>query len=327
MKAEEFIRRAKAVHGERFDYSMVRDIKNLKEKVLIVDTTLGIAEQQAHLHLKGRIPIKFKSKYIKSPPYRKGTSRREEIRTLESFVTRGRELFGPIFDYSKVSFTKSSDIVTIIYEGTEYKQRVSSHMSGLLPLALSAKMRRHREIDARTKKFIKRAIAVHGNKYDYSKVVYINSHHPVIIVDEKYGEFMQTPSNHLAGKESKIRGNRKKIGCINNKVVAMFPTRPINLYLIRIIIGSDIYHKVGLSKNPKHRFARIAHDVHGFVQPIAIYSGPLSIAYDVEQLVVSRYSDSGGKLLFAGKSECFSGDFDTAWFYSIVKNPLLERVL
>jgi len=51
--------------------------------------------------------------------------------------------------------------------------------------------------------FINRAIAIHGNKYDYSKVVYINSTTDVCIICHKHGEFWQTPVGHLQGRGCK----------------------------------------------------------------------------------------------------------------------------
>jgi len=51
-----------------------------------------------------------------------------------------------------------------------------------------------------TEEFIHKAKAVHGDKYDYSKVEYINNHTKVTIICPEHGEFMQTPSNHLKGQ-------------------------------------------------------------------------------------------------------------------------------
>lgn len=48
-----------------------------------------------------------------------------------------------------------------------------------------------------TEEFIKRARAIHGDKYDYSKVVYVNTHTKVCIICPEHGEFWMTPANHL----------------------------------------------------------------------------------------------------------------------------------
>lgn len=47
--------------------------------------------------------------------------------------------------------------------------------------------------------YIQKFQEVHGNKYDYSKVVYINSSTKVEILCKEHGEFLQTPKSHLQG--------------------------------------------------------------------------------------------------------------------------------
>lgn len=47
--------------------------------------------------------------------------------------------------------------------------------------------------------FIRKAIIVHGDKHDYSKVVYVNSRTKVIVICKEHGEFLVTPHNHLQG--------------------------------------------------------------------------------------------------------------------------------
>ena len=47
--------------------------------------------------------------------------------------------------------------------------------------------------------FIKRAKKIHGDKYDYSKVKYIDSHSKVCIICPIHGEFWQMPYQHLSG--------------------------------------------------------------------------------------------------------------------------------
>ena len=47
--------------------------------------------------------------------------------------------------------------------------------------------------------FIKRAILVHGNKYDYSLVLYKNIKTKINIICKKHGIFSQSPEKHLLG--------------------------------------------------------------------------------------------------------------------------------
>ena len=48
-----------------------------------------------------------------------------------------------------------------------------------------------------SEEFIKKAVEKHNNKYDYSKVKYVNSQTKVCIICPEHGEFWQTPANHL----------------------------------------------------------------------------------------------------------------------------------
>ena len=47
--------------------------------------------------------------------------------------------------------------------------------------------------------FIEKARQIHNDKYDYSKVNYVNSRTKVCIICPEHGEFWQTPHNHLKG--------------------------------------------------------------------------------------------------------------------------------
>ena len=57
-----------------------------------------------------------------------------------------------------------------------------------------------------TKEFIYKAKLIHKNKYDYSKVNYINTKTKIIINCHTHGEFQITPNNHLQGKGCPICG-------------------------------------------------------------------------------------------------------------------------
>ena len=58
--------------------------------------------------------------------------------------------------------------------------------------------------------FIKKAKEIHGDKYDYSKVKYINNHTKVCIICHEHGEFWQTPASHLQGCGCPVCANKKK---------------------------------------------------------------------------------------------------------------------
>lgn len=50
-----------------------------------------------------------------------------------------------------------------------------------------------------TAEFIAKAILTHGNKYEYTNIVYTGSRNKVKIICKKHGEFEQSPANHITG--------------------------------------------------------------------------------------------------------------------------------
>lgn len=52
----------------------------------------------------------------------------------------------------------------------------------------------------KTEKFIQKAIKVHGDKYSYLGLSYINAREKLVVTCSKHGDFLITPSNHLKGR-------------------------------------------------------------------------------------------------------------------------------
>ena len=70
---------------------------------------------------------------------------------------------------------------------------------------------RYSDKDEKTKIFIRKALQKHGDRYDYSNVIYIKSNEDVEIICRVEGHkaFPQTPHNHLSGRGCKICGYEK----------------------------------------------------------------------------------------------------------------------
>lgn len=60
-----------------------------------------------------------------------------------------------------------------------------------------------------TDEFIRKARKVHGDKYDYSKVKYVDAHTKVCITCNEHGDFGQTPNSHLNGSGCPVCGTLK----------------------------------------------------------------------------------------------------------------------
>ena len=75
-------------------------------------------------------------------------------------------------------------------------------------------------MDNKTKNFIEKAIKIHRDKYDYSKVEYIKAIEKVIIICKIHNEFKITPNSHLHGCGcclcGKISSSQKQSFTTNN---------------------------------------------------------------------------------------------------------------
>lgn len=60
-----------------------------------------------------------------------------------------------------------------------------------------------------TSKFVEKSIQKHGNKYSYTKCIYVHYEKKVIITCSSHGDFEQTPNNHLLGSGCKLCGRKK----------------------------------------------------------------------------------------------------------------------
>lgn len=65
---------------------------------------------------------------------------------------------------------------------------------------------------ATKEEFIKKAKQVHGEKYDYSKVEYVNKNTRVCIICPKHGEFWMTPDAHINQAQGCKLCSREKLG-------------------------------------------------------------------------------------------------------------------
>lgn len=119
----------------------------------------------------------------------------------KNFIERSLEKHGDKYDYSEIpNKITTRDKVNIKCKSHGiFNQRVSTHLSGSgCPSchfeSINPKRSKGRE------KFIEDAIKVHGNKYNYSEVNYINNETPVSIICPNHGKFEQPPRVHIFKK-------------------------------------------------------------------------------------------------------------------------------
>ena len=119
------------------------------------------------------------------------------------FINKSKQVHGDKYDYSKVEYINAYTKVCIICpEHGEFWQTPASHMKGYGCLKCGQIERKKKLVEINQKKyntdaFIKDARKIHGDKYDYSKVEYVNATTKVCIICPEHGEFWQTPNMHL----------------------------------------------------------------------------------------------------------------------------------
>ena len=118
----------------------------------------------------------------------------------ETFIQKAKEVHGNKYDYSKVDYIDSVTKVSIncIKHGN-FEQSPVSHLRGFG--CKNCGFEKSKEVSSDSQNsFLQKAISKHGDKYDYSKVLYINSLSPVNIICKEHGEFKQIPQSHLRGR-------------------------------------------------------------------------------------------------------------------------------
>lgn len=197
LTTEKFIEKANKKHGVgRYDYSKVKYVDCYTDvKIICHNHNVPYEFPQApFLHLQGHGCDLCAMK----------TRADKRRKTVEEFIEEANEVHGiGRYDYSKVNYVDNKTEVIIICHNHEtpyeFSQTPSHHLSGngckLCGIKNRADKRR-----LTLEEFIERSRKIHGNKYDYSKVNYINNSTDVIITCPIHGDFPQTPSNHLSGK-------------------------------------------------------------------------------------------------------------------------------
>lgn len=249
---EEFIKDARKVHGDKYDYSKVEYIR-ANIKVCIICSEHGEFWQTPAAHLskqdcpkcaeiKKRISLKtdwneilyrFKKIHGNRYEYKESNfnTQHDKIKiyckyhkfwfdqqivhhlnghgcpicsgggkwTTEMFVIKSKEIHGNKYDYSKSVYkNKNTKVEIVCPKHGSFWQKAHDHTSGC-GCPKCAEEIVLGSIRSNVEDFIYKSIAIHGNKYNYSQVKYINNRTPVKIICPKHGAFWQNPRDHLKG--------------------------------------------------------------------------------------------------------------------------------
>ena len=174
----EWIEKAKTIHGDRYDYSLV--VYNGKQvPIKIICKIHGVIIRTPKCHLLGSGCTKCSKKHKQS---------------TSEFVEKALKVHGNKYNYKFTIFVNHNTNITFIcpFHGI-MNQLPNNHLIG----AGYKKCISHYKYS--TAEWIEKAKAVHGDKYDYSMTNYNGKDQPIIIKCEKHGLITTTPKNHLNG--------------------------------------------------------------------------------------------------------------------------------
>ena len=256
---EDVVARAKAVHGDKYDYSKI-DYVDMRTKVCVICPKHGefMIEPQSLLAghgcvacgreksvrtmlAKRGISFSLQSKELVDKANATKLARYGQLRapgsgrkrmTLDEFVKKAREVHGDAYDYSKVVMNGTNKKVDIICpKHGVFQQTPNKHLSGHgcnHPECVQERRAKLREVkladDGRpstghhggkpamtTGAFVQRAIALYGDKYDYSLANVVSRKKKVSITCNVCGTtFEMSPDNHLRGHGCPGCRSRKK---------------------------------------------------------------------------------------------------------------------
>lgn len=120
-------------------------------------------------------------------------------KTLSEFIARANEVHNNKYEYTNTIYTNMKTKLSIICpEHGEFFQIAYDHLKGC-----GCKQCRKDKLSIAQRKPLSKFIAecsqVHGNKYDYTKVEYINASTNIRIICPEHGEFEQQPQHHKNG--------------------------------------------------------------------------------------------------------------------------------
>lgn len=130
--------------------------------------------------------------------------------TTVEFITKAKLKHGDTYDYSRVNYANNITAVIIICSTHgDFLQKPMDHLSGC-GCPICGRIQATLAVRSNANEFIEKSNLVHNNKYNYSKVVYVDNATKVIIICNMHGEFLQTPNSHLFGHECKSCWNIRR---------------------------------------------------------------------------------------------------------------------
>jgi len=188
LTTEQFIKRARKVHGDEYDYSE-SIYQGAARSIRIRCRCHGEFNQKAAKHVEGAgCPECGREKNAASKRY-----------TLAQFVAKAKTRHGDKYDYLDTVYHGSDKTVSVSCPAHgPFFIRASHHTAGQGCPVCGEQVRRQK-LRQTQEDLIKKFRAVHGDRYGYDQVEHVNSQTPVKILCVAHGYFLQRPWAHIKG--------------------------------------------------------------------------------------------------------------------------------
>ena len=192
LSVDRFLEKSHSIHGNKYDYSLIKMIKNNRERLPIICRDHGVFMQSAHAHTDNKQGCPDCGNIIASESHRL---------TNEEFIEKARKVHGNKYDYTLVDYKDAkTPVVIICKKHGQFEQVPNYHLCGN-GCQLCYEEKRGQSGLVTFEEFVKRANMVHGDAYIYSSVDYKKTKEKTKIYCKKCGSFFnQTPHNHLMGQ-------------------------------------------------------------------------------------------------------------------------------
>lgn len=163
----------------------------------------------------------------------------------------------------------------------------------------------------RNEYFKNRAVEVHGDRYNYSKINYTSKSEKICIICPEHNEFWQSPDNHLYGYGCEICGHDKGVGGYNKtnaeRNIDIWQEIDAKVYVVKCSNENELFYKIGITT----RFDTIDRFKHGFPYNVDILyniNTNLYNAVHIESFLHDKFNSNSYKptIYFGGWTECFS---------------------
>lgn len=198
LTTQDFLDRAKFVHGNKYEYDKTVYEKALGE-LIITCPKHGDFSIVARKHTNGKQGCKECSRLINSGKPRK---------TTEDFIKKSKERYGEKYTYNNaVYINNKTKVVVTCREHDDFSILPSNHYKCLGGCKECAKIAFVKLVSKEPKKFVSESKALHEDVYNYSKTKYVKNNQKVVITCEIHGDFKIFPSDHLKGSGCQKCGN------------------------------------------------------------------------------------------------------------------------